>query len=89
MSAAAPPTRRSILNLYSSMLRTSRSFSSYNFRNYFVNRTKEKFRLLQAETDAERVRTMYADASSELAVLRRSAAVNRMYGGWKLAVEKA
>ncbi|KAJ7057124.1 hypothetical protein C8F01DRAFT_1211188 [Mycena amicta] len=85
----APPTRRSILNLYSSMLRTSRSFSSYNFRHYFLRRTKEKFRLLQNEADQDRVRSIYSDAVSELAVLRRSAAVNRMYGGWRLAVEES
>jgi hypothetical protein len=30
---------------------------------------------------------MYSDAVAELAVLRRSAAVNQMYGGWRLAVE--
>lgn len=42
-----PPTRRSILSLYSTMLRTSRSFSSYNFREYFLRRTRETFRALQ------------------------------------------
>ncbi|KAF7366522.1 hypothetical protein MSAN_00909500 [Mycena sanguinolenta] len=82
-----PPSRRSILSLYSSMLRTSRSFSSYNFRNYFLRRTKDTFRTLQNERDGEKIRSMYSDAVAELAVLRRSAAVNQMYGGWRLAVE--
>lgn len=44
---AAPPTKQALLNLYSSTLRTSRSFSSYNFRQYFVNRTKSTFRDIQ------------------------------------------
>ncbi|KAJ6481731.1 hypothetical protein C8R45DRAFT_871700 [Mycena sanguinolenta] len=83
----APPSRRSILSLYSSMLRTSRSFSSYNFRNYFLRRTKDTFRTLQNEQDAGKIRSMYSDAVAELTVLRRSAAVNQMYGGWRLAVE--
>ncbi|KAJ7248593.1 hypothetical protein B0H12DRAFT_1020094 [Mycena haematopus] len=83
----APPSRRSILSLYSTMLRTSRSFSSYNFRTYFVRRTQETFRTLQNETDSGKIRSMYSDAVAELAVLRRSAAVNQMYGGWRLAVE--
>jgi hypothetical protein len=30
---------------------------------------------------------MYSDALAELSVLRRSAVVNQLYGGWKLAVE--
>lgn len=30
---------------------------------------------------------MYQDAVKDLAVLRRSAVVNQLYGGWKLVVE--
>ena len=30
---------------------------------------------------------MYSEAVKENAVLRRSAVVNQIYGGWKLAVE--
>ncbi|KAK7060605.1 hypothetical protein VNI00_001371 [Paramarasmius palmivorus] len=81
------PTPRAILSLYGSTLRTSKSFSSYNFRNYFLRRTKDQFRAIQAEKDPEKVRSMYSDAVKELAVLRRSAIVNQLYGGWRLAVE--
>ncbi|KAJ6618682.1 hypothetical protein B0H10DRAFT_1223566 [Mycena sp. CBHHK59/15] len=84
---ATPPSRRSILSLYSTMLRTSRSFSSYNFRTYFVRRTQETFRTLQRESDSAKIKSMYSDAVAELAVLRRSAIINQMYGGWRLAVE--
>jgi len=45
---ATPPSRNAILGLYASMLRTSRSFSSYNFRHYFIQRTKDAFRAMQA-----------------------------------------
>lgn len=31
---------------------------------------------------------MYSDAMKDLVVLRRSAIVNQLYGGWKLAVEE-
>ncbi|GLB39788.1 putative complex I LYR family protein [Lyophyllum shimeji] len=84
---ATPPSREAILNLYHTMLRTSRSFSSYNFREYFVRRTKDTFRQIQAESDPNRVRNMYTEAAKELSVLRRSAIVNQLYGGWRLAVE--
>lgn len=98
------PSRAAILALYANSLRVSRSFSSYNFREYFLRRTKDSFRAIQvcvcpsvrrcppmpaqAETDAARVGAMYGDAVRELGVLRRSAIVNQLYGGWKLAVEK-
>src|ERR1700722_15844528 len=105
---ASHPTRRAILSLYSSLLRTSRSFSSYNFREYFVRRAKSTLRAIQvrsplgdestdfdycyyyflkAENDPEKVREMYTEAVKELAGLRRSVVVNRLYGGRKLAVE--
>ncbi|KAG5636632.1 hypothetical protein H0H81_007341 [Sphagnurus paluster] len=81
------PSRRAILDLYAATLRSSRAFSSYNFREYFVGRTREVFRGMQTESDPARLRTMYADARAELGVLRRSAIVNQLYGGPKLAVE--
>ncbi|KAF5348799.1 hypothetical protein D9756_009782 [Leucocoprinus leucothites] len=86
-TAVAAPSRGAILHLYAAALRTSRSFSSYNFRHYFVRRTKETFRNIQSEEDPQKLRTMYADAVKELNVIRRSAIVNQLYGGWRLAVE--
>ncbi|KAK0194429.1 hypothetical protein F5146DRAFT_436502 [Armillaria mellea] len=88
MSGSAAPSKQMILRLYHSTLRSSRSFSSYNFRNYFIRRTQDTFRSLQAETDPSKVATMYSDAMKDLVVLRRSAIVNQLYGGWKLAVEE-
>ncbi|KII91755.1 hypothetical protein PLICRDRAFT_105698 [Plicaturopsis crispa FD-325 SS-3] len=84
---SAPPTRQALMSLYTNMLRTSRSFDSYNFRQYFVRKTKDTFKDIQSEQDPAKVSAMYADAVKELAVLRRSAIVNQLYGGPKLAVE--
>ena len=50
MSAIGTPSRQAILGLYHNMLRTSQSFSSYNFREYFVRRTKDTFRTIQVST---------------------------------------
>jgi hypothetical protein len=46
------PTREAILNLYNSTLKTSRSFSSYNFRQYFIQRTQSNFRAIQVRSPA-------------------------------------
>ncbi|PAV17805.1 complex 1 (lyr family) [Pyrrhoderma noxium] len=83
----APPTCEAILRLYSSTLRTARSFSSYNFREYFLRRARTTFREIQAKKNPERVETLYASAVQEHAVLQRSAIINRLYGGWRLVVE--
>jgi len=85
---AAPPSPQAILSLYSSTLRAAKSFSSYNFRNYFSRRTKENFRSMQAERDPAKLSLAYIEAVKELKVLRRSAVVNQLYGGWRLAVEE-
>lgn len=42
-----PPSARSILQLYASTLKASKSFSSYNFREYFLRRTKNTFKEIQ------------------------------------------
>ena len=43
--------------------------------------------MMQAEQDPTRLSLLYSDAAKELAVLRRSAIVNQLYGGSRLAVE--
>jgi len=82
-------TTTTIRSLYSSLLRTSRSFQSYNFREYFVARTKQRFRDIQNEKDPAKIAAFCEDAATELEVLRRSVVMNKLYGSSKLAVEKS
>jgi len=84
----ASPSRQAILSLYGSTLRAARGFSSYNFRHYFVRRTRENFRSMQAEKDPAKQSLAFNEAVKELEVLRRSAIVNQIYGGRRLAVEQ-
>ncbi|KAH9059587.1 hypothetical protein EDB87DRAFT_1684658 [Lactarius vividus] len=85
---SSPPSAKSILQLYAQTLRTAKSFSSYNFREYFIRRTKSTFKEIQGEKDPARVSALYSEASRDLTSLKRSAIVNQLYGGWTLAVEK-
>ncbi|KAH9000908.1 hypothetical protein EDB86DRAFT_3233983 [Lactarius hatsudake] len=68
--------------------KTAKSFSSYNFREYFIRRTKSTFKEIQGEKDPARVSALYSEAARDLTSLKRSAIVNQLYGGWTLAVEK-
>ncbi|KAJ3513684.1 hypothetical protein NMY22_g14968 [Coprinellus aureogranulatus] len=86
-SSIAPPTKQAIKSLYHNMLKSSQSFSSYNFREYFTRKTKETFREMQNETDPARLSSLYTAAVRDSTVIRRSAIVNQLYGGWKVAVE--
>ncbi|KZS96969.1 hypothetical protein SISNIDRAFT_406593 [Sistotremastrum niveocremeum HHB9708] len=85
---ASVPSRAALLQLYSNTLRTSKSFSSYNFRNYFIRRTRDTFKSIQNEQDPDKLTRFYDEASKELEVLRRAALINGMYGGQKLVVER-
>ncbi|KAH7337469.1 hypothetical protein B0J17DRAFT_706871 [Rhizoctonia solani] len=82
------PSRAQILSLYGAMLRTSRSFSSYNFRNYFLRRTRTQFHEHVNEKDPAQIRTFYDTGLRELEVLKRCAIVNRLYEGPRLVVER-
>ena len=44
--------------------------------------------LRQDEKDTAKLSAFYNERVKELAVLKRSAIVNSLYGGWKLAVEE-
>jgi LYR motif-containing protein 4 len=81
------PTKEAIQALYTSTLRTSKSFASYNFRAYFVERTNHVFRQAQAEQDPNKLNTFMEEKKRELEVLKRAATINQMYGGRKLVIE--
>lgn len=85
---ATPPARKAVLGLYASTLRAAKSFSSYNFRTYFVRRAEDTFRGMEAEQDPVKLSQAYNEAVKELSVLRRCAIVNQLYGGARLAVEE-
>ncbi|KAG8744525.1 hypothetical protein FRC10_009977 [Ceratobasidium sp. 414] len=82
------PTRSQILSLYGQLIRTSHSFSSYNFRNYFLRRTRSQFHEHAKLQDPAQIRRFYETGLKELDVLRRCATVNRLYEGPRLVVER-
>ncbi|PVF98718.1 hypothetical protein CPB86DRAFT_774727 [Serendipita vermifera] len=81
--------KEAIQALYSNTLRTAQSFSSYNFRNYFVQRTYDKFRTVETEQDPTKLNNFMEEMKGELEVLKRAAVINQMYGGRKLVVENS
>ena len=41
----------------------------------------------QDEKDPAKISAFYNERAKELAIMKRSAIVNQLYGGWKLVVE--
>ena len=137
LAAQEAVTQPHIIALYKQHLQVANSFPSYNFREYFIRRTRENFRstlppLVSAEeavkaigtksplkvdagesesiyapkgistipTDASgstgvslltpeeiQLKQWYSNSLDDLAILTRSAMVNRLYEGQKLVVE--
>lgn len=147
LSPSTPITQKHIVALYKEQLRVANSFSSYNFKQFFLRKTKDKFRsqlpsilapsatLVSSSSSAlptpststssassspreveaaepesiyaptggpqtllavssaagatpeERLREWYRESLDELAVLARSAVVNRLYEVPRLVVE--
>jgi hypothetical protein len=95
------PTLPQIQSLYNATLTTAARFGSYNFHSFFTYRTHQTFKPILSALDPEPGSTpmsqpdpnmlakFYETKTAELAVLKRSAEINRMYAGQKLVVEHA
>jgi hypothetical protein len=66
------PTAYEVRSLYRSLLRQSRQFAAYNFREYAKRRTRDAFREHSAETDARRIQEFMQKGLKELQMLKVS-----------------
>jgi hypothetical protein len=74
-----------VLSLYRNLLRQSHRFHHYNFREYFLKKTRTEFReQICVKDNTELVNA----ALQDLALLRRQATISNMYHFDKLVVEK-
>lgn len=78
-------SKEKVLTIYRSLLRNSYKFDHYNFREYFLRKTKEEFRKHQLIPDNS---TLIEKALQDLAVLKRQSIISNMYHFDKLVVEK-
>lgn len=81
------PTQTQILSLYRQFLRNATKFNNYNFKHYFVRRSRDAFHASKDLQSPEEIQQAYAKAQRELAVLERQSLVSRLYSFEKLVVE--
>eukprot|EP00123_Amoebidium_parasiticum_P000389 comp10958_c0_seq1/m.5533 comp10958_c0_seq1/g.5533 ORF comp10958_c0_seq1/g.5533 comp10958_c0_seq1/m.5533 type:complete len:123 (-) comp10958_c0_seq1:104-472(-) len=70
--------RQQVLSLYRAMLKTAGQFDSYNYRTYAQRRVRDGFRE-HVQADAGSVGGLVQRAEMDLEVMKRQAAINRMY----------
>lgn len=66
------PTAHEVRSLYRSLLRQSRQFAAYNFREYAKRRTRDAFRANKDEADARKVQEFVQTGLKELQMLKVS-----------------
>jgi hypothetical protein len=61
------------------MLHSGKKFHSFNYREYFIRRTKEEFRKNKAITDEPQILKLIQKAKENDAILRRQSYINALY----------
>lgn len=83
------PSRNSILALYKAMLKDSLKFENYNFREYFLRKTKYEFQKNKGLKDQSEIEKAYQTALKEYEVLKRQSQISQMYKFEKSVLENA
>lgn len=73
----ADTSASSALSLYRQLLRQSRQFAAYNFREYARRRTRDAFREHKEEKDERKVQELLQRGLKELQVMKVSVVVYR------------
>ncbi|CCF60682.1 hypothetical protein KAFR_0L00750 [Kazachstania africana CBS 2517] len=87
MSSVPVPTRRQVLALYKQFIKNSNQFNNYNFRQYFLRKSRSTFKESADLKDTVQVTNMFNEAKKELGILKRQAVISQMYTFDKTVVE--
>ncbi|KAF2214537.1 hypothetical protein CERZMDRAFT_37726 [Cercospora zeae-maydis SCOH1-5] len=85
--AMSGQTAVEVRSLYRQLLRQSRQFAAYNFREYATRRTKDAFRDNKAVTDQGQVKELLDKGQRELQMLKRQTVVSQFFQLDRLVVE--
>ncbi|KAI3688798.1 hypothetical protein L2E82_46632 [Cichorium intybus] len=78
-TAVQTPSRREIISLFRSLIRSARQFPDYNIREYTKRRTIEAFRDNKTLSEPSSIAAAFADGKSQLQVAKRQAVVYSLY----------
>lgn len=74
-----PAATRVLTKWGSAMVRTSKCFSDYNFRHYFLSSVKEELATLQKLSSEQQVQFVKSEGMSRLREMKRMVIVNRLF----------
>lgn len=71
--------RVQVLGLYRQLLRESKKFTSYNFRDYAKHRIHHEFELNKQVTDPAKINLLIKKAENDLSSLKRQVIVSQLF----------
>ncbi|KAK2785182.1 hypothetical protein FQN53_007924 [Emmonsiellopsis sp. PD_33] len=74
-------------SLFRSLLRQSRQFAAYNFREYARRRTRDAFREHQHETEERKIQELMQKGLQDLRMMKRQTVISQFYQLDRLVVE--
>ncbi|KAK5647318.1 hypothetical protein RI129_002210 [Pyrocoelia pectoralis] len=80
-------TRLQIIALYKSLIRESKKFSSYNYRNYALRRIRDSFSENKYITDPTKINEQILGGQRNLEIIKRQVLVGNLYQTDKLVIE--
>lgn len=75
------------LHLFKKMLRESRSWNNYNFREYISRRVIQDFNKNKNKTDPKEINDLIISAKKNLEIIQRQGIIQNMYNNDKLVLE--
>ena len=75
----ATVSRAHVVGLYRDMIRASKLFTNYNFREYALRSVRERFRDASAISGESAVLQAYQEGRVQLDMLRRQSAVSQLF----------
>ncbi|CCW63140.1 unnamed protein product [Phytomonas sp. EM1] len=82
------PVKRSLDKLEKQLVRTARGFYDYNFRQYFVRKSKDDIAAARNLTTEEQEQYLQAEGREMLKQMKRMVLVNRMYGSQPVFLDR-
>ncbi|KAI9870818.1 MAG: hypothetical protein M1830_003769 [Pleopsidium flavum] len=87
MAAMKGDTAFQARSLFRSLVRQSRQFAAYNFREYAKRRTRDAFREHRGEVEERRIQELIQKGLKELQMMKRQTVVSQFYQLDRLVVE--
>ncbi|XP_058801293.1 LYR motif-containing protein 4 [Phymastichus coffea] len=80
-------SRKAILELYRDLIKESKKWSSYNYREYALRKVRHDFQQYKSLNDVSQIQECYRKGLESLEMLKRQVIIGNLYKTDKLVIE--